>query len=333
VVKIVDSPIPEPDADQVLIKVVVSGSNPKDWKSMDRNMNTGDDIAGVVERVGANVYEFQPGQRVAAFHRMMTPHGSFAEYAIAPASTTFHIAKQTSFEDAAAIPLAALTAAVGLYRHLGLPQPGTPVSDGVKTPLVIYGASSTVGQYAIQLARRSNIHPILCIAGHAAPYVETLIDRKAGDAVVDYRKGEASVVEGLKAAAGDNKVYYAFDCISDKGSHNTYLPVLAKGAKATFVGESPLKDPSFPEGIEKTRTYVGDLHKDDDSQARDFGFLYSRLFGRGLEEGWLKPQRLQVVPGGLSGVQEGLGNLMAGKASAVKYVFRIAETPGVSQQL
>lgn len=45
--------------------------------------NTGDDIAGVVHAVGENVYEFKPGDRVAAFHEMFTPGGSYAEYAIA----------------------------------------------------------------------------------------------------------------------------------------------------------------------------------------------------------------------------------------------------------
>lgn len=99
--QIVDSPIPEPGEDQVLIKVVVSGSNPKDWKLPEwtgKVLNQGDDIAGVVEKVGPNVTEFKPGDRVAAFHEMMAPHGSYAEYAIAWSHTTFHIPEKTSFE-------------------------------------------------------------------------------------------------------------------------------------------------------------------------------------------------------------------------------------------
>lgn len=99
--EIIDSPIPTPNDDQVLIKVVVSGSNPKDWKLPEMRpvvMNQGDDIAGVVEEVGANVFEFKPGDRVAAFHEMMTPHGSYAEYAVAWEHTTFHIPAKTSFE-------------------------------------------------------------------------------------------------------------------------------------------------------------------------------------------------------------------------------------------
>jgi NADPH:quinone reductase-like Zn-dependent oxidoreductase len=97
----VDSPIPVPNDDQVLIKVVVSGSNPKDWKLPNLfggSTNQGDDIAGIVEKVGANVFEFKPGDRVAAFHEMQTPHGSYAEYAVAWQHTTFHIPKSISFE-------------------------------------------------------------------------------------------------------------------------------------------------------------------------------------------------------------------------------------------
>lgn len=75
IVKIVDSPIPEPNDDQVLIKVSVSGSNPKDWKIPDlaasgdssfamlleakKGLNQGDDIAGIIEKVGSNVVEFK----------------------------------------------------------------------------------------------------------------------------------------------------------------------------------------------------------------------------------------------------------------------------------
>ena len=79
--------------------------------------NTGDDIAGYVEKVGAGVTEFKVGDRVGAFHEMMTAHGSFAEYAIAWAKTTFHIPENTTFEEAATIPLAAMTAVVGLVCH------------------------------------------------------------------------------------------------------------------------------------------------------------------------------------------------------------------------
>lgn len=102
-VHIIDSPIPSPKPGQVVIKVVVSGSNPKDWKVPQwmpdaPPMNQGDDIAGTVYAVADDVIEFKVGDRVAAFHQMLDPHGSYAEYAVAWAHTTFLLPEKTSFE-------------------------------------------------------------------------------------------------------------------------------------------------------------------------------------------------------------------------------------------
>ena len=60
----IDSPIPVPNDDQLVIQIVVSGSNPKDWKRpewFDVHINQGDDMAGVGYRVGRNVSEFKVG--------------------------------------------------------------------------------------------------------------------------------------------------------------------------------------------------------------------------------------------------------------------------------
>lgn len=102
VVTIHDVPMPQiSDPRQLIIKVVVSGSNPKDWKGpvwYQRVYNQGDDIAGIVHEVGDDVTEFKVGDRVASFHQMRTPGGSYAEYALAWDWSTFHLAKNTSFE-------------------------------------------------------------------------------------------------------------------------------------------------------------------------------------------------------------------------------------------
>ena len=60
--------------------------------------NQGDDISGIVHEVGENVSEFKKGDRVAAFHEMMKPGGSYAEYAVSWKHTTFFLPKQTSFQ-------------------------------------------------------------------------------------------------------------------------------------------------------------------------------------------------------------------------------------------
>ena len=95
-----------------------------------------------------------------------------------------------------------MTAAVGLYLRLGLPEPWFATTT--PTPLIVYGASGTVVSiieqkprmnqcltilqraYAIKLAQASNIHPIIAVAGRGQPFVEKLIDRSKGDAIVDY---------------------------------------------------------------------------------------------------------------------------------------------------
>ncbi|RSL63836.1 hypothetical protein CEP53_004276 [Fusarium sp. AF-6] len=101
-VEIRDVPIPIPKPGEVLVKVAASGTNPKDFKVplfSQKPINSGDDIAGIVEAVGAGVTEFKPGDRVAGMHRIGTENVSFAEFAITPASTTFHIPENIAFEE------------------------------------------------------------------------------------------------------------------------------------------------------------------------------------------------------------------------------------------
>ena len=338
-VQIKDIPTPTPKANQVLIKVIVSGTNPKDWKypilvKGIQGLNTGDDIAGYVEAVGSEVTEFKKGDRVGAFHEMRTEWGSFAEYAIAPAHTTFHLPKATSFEEAATIPLAAMTAAVGLFVRLGLPEPWVSISqarqDGLDGGVVVYGAASAVGAFAIKLLVRAKIHPIIAVAGRGIPFVEGLLDKSKGDVVIDYRKGAEHVVEGLRAAVPKGKkLMYAYDAVSEKGSYQNVCKALDPHGHITVVLPGK-KYTEIPDTVNQTLTTVGSAHGVPDCLA-DFAFAWFRLFALGLKEGWFSGHPYEVVPGGLNGVQTGLENLQHGKASAVKYVYRIEETEGLEK--
>ncbi|KAI6799897.1 GroES-like protein [Hortaea werneckii] len=332
-VEIIDSAIPKAKPGQVVIKVAYSGSNPKDWKVPEwmpdlPPANQGDDIAGVIHEVGEGVTEFKKGDRVAAFHEMLQPHGSYAEYAVAWAHTTFFLPEKTSFEEGAAIPLAALTAAVGLYANdrLNLPQPWSPATKPI--PLVVYGASSAVGTYVLQLAVRSNIHPLICVAGKAQDHVKSMIDPSKGDTIVDYRNGDEAVVQGIKDALKGQKLEYAYDAVSEKGSIKNIASVLdSKTGKGTFVLPPPGGwTGKFTElgETQQSTTNVGSVH----GPLKDLGFVYCRYFTRGLEEGFFRGQKQEVIPGGLGGVQKGLENLKNGAASAVKYVFNVSETAG-----
>lgn len=221
-----------------------------------------------------------------------------------------------------------MTAACGLYAKLRLPQPWLPTDE--PTPLVIYGASSSVGFYAIQFAIRSNIHPLICVAGRAQAHVEKVIDRSKGDTIVDYRNGNEAVVKGLKEALKGQKLDYAFDAVSEHDSYKNIAEVIDHHTgKMTFVLPNKKYD-EIPSTIETTITRVGDVHGNPDD-LKDFGYVYFRYISKGLQEGWFKAQPQEIVEGGLEGIEKALTNLKEGKASAVKYVFRIADTPGVGK--
>ena len=218
-------------------------------------------------------------------------------------------------------------------------------------PLIVYGASGAVGSFAIQLAQLSNIHPIIAVAGKARDRVERLIDRSKGDTICDYRNGNDALVAEIQEAlknTGYIAVEHALDCMSEKakGSYVNILKVLDPKGQICLIQNYDPKE--IPETITHTRTTVRWVHQDINTYAgltqgpeeipsltdsvtgcRDFGFIMFRFFGRALEKGFLKGHPHQIVLGGLSGIQTGLENLKSGQASGVKYIFQIADTPGL----
>ena len=146
---------PAPNANQVLIKVHAASVNALDWHSLSADIflirlmggglrkpkdpRLGTDLAGRVEAVGSNVTQFRPGDEVYG-----TGVGTFAEYAIAHESRLVLKPAAMKFEEAAAIPVAALTALQGL-RDSGHIQPGQKV--------LVYGAAGGVGTFAVQIAK------------------------------------------------------------------------------------------------------------------------------------------------------------------------------------
>ncbi|KAK0637402.1 chaperonin 10-like protein [Bombardia bombarda] len=329
--------IPKPAYNEVLIKVVATGLNPKDWKFVKRRdetkaLNAGDDIAGIVEAVGDKVFEYKPGDRVAAFHRMGEPAGAYAEYAIAPFSTVFHLPPSISFEGGAGLPLSSMTAALALYQLLGLPLPTVPGNKDI--PLLIYGGASAVGAFALQLAKLSNISPIITVAGSGIDFVESL---GAATHIVDYRKGD--VAAQILAALGGKKLHHAFDAISGSKSYEIISEVLVAsgGGKINMVDPPEDESWTWPAGVEFSRTFVasayGQKHahitQEQAEKDGEFAYFFYRYLTYLLAEGKFKPHPHQVLDGGLDGVVQGVQNLHDGKVSAKKLVARIADTPGL----
>ena len=146
---------PTPKDDEVLIKVHAASVNAYDWHFLTADIflirlmgggvlkpkytRLGADIAGRIEAVGRNVKQFQPDDEVFGMVK-----GGFAEYACAPENALALKPVNLSFEEAAAVPMAAVTALQGL-RDEGQIQAGQKV--------LINGASGGVGTFAVQIAK------------------------------------------------------------------------------------------------------------------------------------------------------------------------------------
>ena len=149
---------PTPAADEVLVKVLAVSVNPADWRSMrakpffsratlgllrPKHRIPGVDIAGRVEAAGSDVTQFTPGDEVYA---NLLDHGlgGFAEYVSVPVEVMSFKPANLSFEEAAAVPMAGVTALQGL-RHHGEVRAGQRV--------LINGASGGIGTFAVQIAK------------------------------------------------------------------------------------------------------------------------------------------------------------------------------------
>ncbi|KAF5680000.1 nadph2:quinone reductase [Fusarium heterosporum] len=343
-VEIIDSPIPKPGPGQVLIKVIVAGTNPKDWKlpnMLDKDSNSGDDVAGTIEAVGESVVGFHKGDRVAAFHEMMTEHGTFAEYAIAPYYTTFHIPDSISYEEAATIPLAAYTSVCALFQELEIPEPWSPLAKSTnKRPLLIYGASTATGAFAIKLAAAANVHPIIAVGSQRSAFVKSFLDESKGDTLVDYteHKTEDDLIKAIQEAfkssgAPEGRCWKAFDSVSEDDTVRTVSKAIAgppdasghKPRMTNILHKSPIEgvDPS----VEIVDSMVGQVHNKNEND-KLVGLTWGVAFSRGLREGWLTSHPYTVGKNGLEGLSEGLKGLRNGKTRAQKFLTIMGETPG-----
>jgi len=181
---------PMPKANEVLIKIHAASANPADWHLMraepflarfangllkPKNTRLGADVAGRVEAVGSKVTQFQLGDEV--FGEMhLDVLGTFAEYLCAPEALLALKPAKLTFEQAAAVPLAAFTALQGL-RDKGQIQPGQKV--------LINGASGGVGTFAVQIAKAFGAAEV---TGVCSTRNLDLVRSIGADHVIDYSK-------------------------------------------------------------------------------------------------------------------------------------------------
>ena len=190
VLKLGDVDLPQVGDDDVLIQVRATSVNTPDWITVTgvpyilrlkfglRKPSTpvrGTDIAGVVEAVGENVTDLQPGDEVfgSSWADSLATPGTFAEFTVAPASQLIKKPGRLSFEEAGGSVMSGLTALIAM-RDVGMVGPGTRV--------LINGASGGVGTLAVQIAKALGAEVTgVCSTGNLE-----LVRSLGADHVVDY---------------------------------------------------------------------------------------------------------------------------------------------------
>ena len=220
VIKITDVARPVPKEDEVLIAVRAASVNPLDGLTAGKPYSLrimtglrrpkatrlGVDVAGVVAAAGRNATQFKPGDQVFGLC-LANPHapgaaawahsqGAFAEYACAPESVLASKPGNVTFEQAAATPVAAITALQGL-RDAGRVQPGQ------KT--LINGAAGGVGTFAVQIAKRLGAE----VTGVCSSRNVDMVRSIGADRVIDYTQEDFT--------KSGQRYDVVFDCI---GNHS-----------------------------------------------------------------------------------------------------------------
>ncbi|MET9388235.1 NAD(P)-dependent alcohol dehydrogenase [Streptomyces sp. NPDC002928] len=196
VLRLADTDRPQVGADQVLVRVHAAALNPYDWHMMrgdpfvarlmgvgltrPKSRVAGIDAAGRVEEVGANVRGLRPGDEVMGF----CP-GSFAEYALTTADLLVPKPAGLTFEQAAAVPMGAVTALRGI-RTVGQAQAGQRV--------LVNGAAGGVGTFAVQIAAALDAEVTGVCSAHNVDLVRSL--------------GAAHVVDYSREDFTDGRVHY-----------------------------------------------------------------------------------------------------------------------------
>lgn len=233
VLEVTDLPTPKVGPDSVLVRVRAASVNPVDWKVragyLDAIMDVtfpavpGWDVAGVVERVGLDTPELSVGDEVYGYvRRDWVQGGTFAEYVAAPVRTLARKPANLSFEEAAAVPLAGLTAYQAIRR--------TGVHEG--QTVLVHAAAGGVGAFAVQIA-----------TGLGARVIGTASERNhehlrgLGAEPVTYGDG---LVERVRALAPDG-----VDVVLDFGGDDlveTTKALLADGGTVASIVDAAARD-------------------------------------------------------------------------------------------
>lgn len=233
VLRLTDLAQPHVGPDTLVVRVKAAGVNPVDYKIREGYLEglldvrfpvvPGWDVAGVVEQPGLDTPEFQVGDEVLAYARAdLVSGGTLAEYAAVPVRTATHKPAGLSFEQAAALPLAGLTAWQSVRRS-GL---------GNGSTVLIHGAAGGVGAFGAQLA----VHFGATVVGTASPGNHDFL-RGLGIRPIDYH--------GDLVSAARDEVPDGYDVILDFAgvdAMDTVPQLLKKGGNVTSILDARARD-------------------------------------------------------------------------------------------
>ncbi|GAA5873362.1 hypothetical protein JCM8547_007077 [Rhodosporidiobolus lusitaniae] len=271
-----ETSIVEPAEGEVLVKVHAVAIEPVDWKIQDIGFFVdfpavlGESLSGEIYAVGSGVTEFKKGDRVLGHAQALAnkkPHeGAFQHYVILPVAAVASIPPSVSFEEASVLPLALSTAACGLYQstHLDLPLPSLDARKTGKT-LLVWGASSSVGATAVQLA----VHSGLRVIATASPSNFDFVRALGASAVFDYRDPQAVdlLVAELEKNSEEEEFAGVYDAISEHGSVEKAAEVASKvkGGKK-FIATTLPPPKKLPEGVEAAGVFAPHVVQQDNGR-------------------------------------------------------------------
>ncbi len=237
VLRDVELPLPEPGPGTVRIRVRAAGFNPVDYKWRQGHISPvlpvvlGRELAGVVDAVGPDVDTLRVGDEVFAYLGSGSSSGAYAEAVCVPACQVARKPARLSFAEAAAIPIAGMTAWVSVVERARV-QPGDPV--------LVAGGAGGVGSTAVALLRHIGAFPLLVTAGSdaSAAWLQRLGVRP--DHVVRY-DGRAvdELSADVRARAGGHGVAAAFDFVGGAMKRLCFDVAAVEGHVASIVEEPP----------------------------------------------------------------------------------------------
>ncbi|PTB39766.1 hypothetical protein M441DRAFT_59774 [Trichoderma asperellum CBS 433.97] len=334
---IVDRSLQPLQSGEVAIKVTSTSINPIDWKMRDHEVFItdypavlGSDAAGEIAAIGPDVSNFSIGERVF-FQGIIGNYdaSTFQQYAKIDAALVAKTPDNISDDQASGIMLASLAVLTAYYDKTGhgLPAPWDKGGDkiGNGAAMVIIGGSSSMGQYAIQLARLSGFSKI--ITNSSPAHKEYL--QKLGATVVLDREATA---DDFAATIGDNvPLDFILDTISAKSTRELSVGIVkavkstkAAVTKIVVVLPEVLDFEKFDAEGESKVTFPRIIGLGSTPSLRYLSEPFAKHLGGDdgyIARGLFEPNRPVIVPGGLASVEAALAKNKKG-VSGEKVVIR-----------